>query len=110
MTSTDLGACPSRTLANNNGQLVCGIGGYGIGNQLPRGSWRSSCRNASDSGGTIYAQCATTNGYWRDTSIFMDTCPSRILDNANGYLVCRGGQGGYRSGDHDGDRDDNNRD
>jgi len=114
-TSTDMNACPSQTFANNNGQLVCGIGGYGIGNTLPRGSWRASCRNASATNGMLYAQCGNDAGNWQNTQIAMYNCPSRIFDNANGNLVCRGGSnvgyngGNYNNRDNDGDND-NDRD
>src|SRR5690348_13535191 len=36
----DVSRCPDRLIANNNGVLVCGRGGYGISTSLPRGSWR----------------------------------------------------------------------
>ena len=106
-TSTDINACPGRTFANNNGALVCGYGGYGIGNTLPRGSWRASCRNASENGGNLYAQCDNDAGNWVNASLSMSDCPSRVVDNSNGTLVCRGGAGYYNGG---GDRDDNNGD
>jgi hypothetical protein len=93
--STDMSACPSRTFANNDGNLVCGRGGWGIARQLPPGSWRSSCINASENNGMLYAQCDTPSGNWNSTSVSMSNCPSGIVDNSNGTLVCRGGYSGY---------------
>jgi hypothetical protein len=87
----DMDQCPSRSYANNDGSLVCGLGGYGIAGFLPRGSWRASCSNGSDQNGTLYARCDTGSGSWRDASLNMQDCPSRIVDNSRGALVCRGG-------------------
>ena len=93
----DLNRCPRGPVANNNGVLVCGPGGYGISNRLPRGSWRATCRNASKEDGTLYAECATSSGSWRNSSLDLDNCPSRLVGNSSGNLFCQGG-GGYYSG------------
>ena len=90
----DMNQCPGGPVANNNGVLVCGPGGYGIGNGMPRGSWRASCRDASQDGDELRAQCDNGSGSWVNASIELDNCPNRIVDNSRGSLVCRGG-GGY---------------
>jgi hypothetical protein len=92
--SMNIDRCPGGPVANNDGALVCGPGGYGIGRTLPRGSWRASCRDASKSGGTLYAQCDDGNGGWHSTTLDMDDCPSRLAGNARGNLYCEGGLNG----------------
>ena len=87
----DTDQCPGGPVANNNATLVCGPGGYGISNSMPRGTWRASCRDARKDSGTLYARCDTGSGSWRDTSLDLDDCPSRIIDNSRGNLVCRSG-------------------
>lgn len=89
--------CPGGPVANNNGTLVCGPGGYGISNSMPRGSWRASCRNATQDGTMLYAQCDNGASGWNDTSMDLNDCPSQVVDNSRGYLVCRNGGGfGFR--------------
>jgi hypothetical protein len=90
-TSTNMEQCPSRSFANNDGALVCGRGGWGIAMSLPPGSWRSTCINASENGGMLNAQCDTPSGQWNSTSLAMYDCPSGIVDNSYGNLICRGG-------------------
>lgn len=90
----DMGRCPGGPVANNNGALVCGPGGYGIGRTLPRGSWRASCRNASKDGSVVNAECDNGSGGWHSTSIDMNECPSRLVGNSRGNLYCEGGLGG----------------
>jgi hypothetical protein len=89
----DTSRCPGSLIANNNSVLVCGRGGYGIANTLPRGSWRASCKDASKSGGVLSAQCDTGSGTWHSTSLDLSTCPERIIGNAGGNLVCTSGVG-----------------
>ena len=86
--SLDIGRCPGGPVANNDGMLTCGPGGYGIGRTLPRGSWRASCRNASKSGGTLYAQCDNGSGGWNNSSMDLDDCPTRLVGNNHGSLYC----------------------
>ena len=90
-TQLDMDQCPGGQVANNNGTLACGPGGYGIGNGLARGSWRATCRNASEDGSTLYAECNDGSGGWNSTSLNMGDCPSRLVDNSRGNLVCSGG-------------------
>jgi hypothetical protein len=89
LTQANIPGCPSRSFANVDGGLVCGRGGYGISTQLPLGSWRATCQNASKSGGILYAQCDTGSGAWRSASLDLAACPGRVIDNESGYLVCR---------------------
>jgi hypothetical protein len=90
----DTSRCPNGLIANNNSVLVCGRGGHGISNSLPRGSWRASCQDASKTGGVLYAQCDNGSGVWHSTSLNLDTCPGRIVGNSGGNLVCTSGAGG----------------
>ena len=98
-TSLNYNRCPGSQIANNDGQLVCGPGGFNIGRTLPRGSWRASCRNASKSGGTLFAQCDNGSGGWTSTSLNLDQCPTRLVGNNRGNLFCEGNMsGGYLPG------------
>ena len=90
-TQADIAGCQGGLFANNNGSLVCGRGGYRIGQQLPRGSWRASCTDGSKNNGILYAKCDTGTGSWLNSTLSLNDCPSRIVDNSYGNLVCRGG-------------------
>jgi len=98
-TTINYNRCAGSQIANNDGQLVCGTGGYNIGRNLPRGSWRASCRNASNSGGTLFAQCDNGSGGWTSTSLNLAQCPTRLVGNSRGNLFCEGNMsGGYLPG------------
>jgi hypothetical protein len=86
-----IASCPGGSFANNDGTLVCGRGGFGIGRALPFGSWRASCNNATLAGGILTASCDNSNGSWRTSSLAMANCPSRNVSNVQGSLVCAGG-------------------
>jgi len=90
-TQANVSDCQGGLFANNNGTLVCGRGGYRISQQLPRGSWRASCTDGSKNNGILYAKCDTGSGTWRNSNLSLVDCPSRIVDNSYGNLVCRGG-------------------
>src|SRR5262245_65659325 len=49
---------------NNNGVLACAPLG-----SLPGGSWSDSCRKGYRRGSSLYAQCRTVAGTWRDASL-----------------------------------------
>jgi hypothetical protein len=87
----NIAACPSRSFVNNDGTLVCGIGGYRFTGYLPRGSWRVSCNDASESGSILNASCYSPSRQWISTSLDIRNCPSRVVDNVDGNLVCGGG-------------------
>ncbi len=93
-TTLDMGRCPGGPVANNDGNLVCGPGGYGIGRSLPRGSWRASCRNAYKSGGSLYAECDNGSGGWHNSTLDLDDCPTRLVGNSRGNLYCEETMGG----------------
>jgi len=86
--SLNYSRCAGSQVANNDGRLVCGSGGFKIGRTLPRGSWRASCRNASESGSTLFAQCDNGSGGWTNTSLNLDGCPTRLVGNSRGNLFC----------------------
>ena len=90
-TQADIANCQGGLFANDNGALVCGRGGYRISQTLPRGSWRASCTDGSKSNQTLFAICDTGSGSWHNSSVSLADCPSRIIDNSYGNLVCRGG-------------------
>lgn len=91
----------SSPIANDNGNLVCGRGGYGSGgrgswqNGLPPGDYVQTCRNTRVDGNKLKAECQKRDGGWRKTSLKnVDRCSSPIA-NDDGHLVC--GRGGYGS-------------
>mgnify|MGYP001291939545 CR=1 FL=1 len=71
-------------IANDNGRLVCDRGREW---QLPPGSWKMSCRDATVVGNRLYADCRRMNGKWRETEIRLDRCRGPIA-NMDGRLVC----------------------
>ena len=100
-TSVDVGQCGS-PIANDNGRLVCGQGGYGYNNgygypggysggyqgNIPPGTYTQTCRNIRTDGNRISAECETRDGDWRRTSLdHIDRCGNAIA-NDNGRLVC----------------------
>ena len=56
------------------------------GGSLPGGSWRGSCGQASIEGSTLYAQCRTSRGDFRQNSVDVRRCVS--FGNRDGTLVC----------------------
>lgn len=90
----DMGRCPGGPVANNNGVLVCGPGGYGIGRELPRGSWRVTCRDASLAHGRLEAECINAGGNWQSSQLDYDDCPTRLVGNLHGQLFCEGNDEG----------------
>jgi hypothetical protein len=96
-------------VANVDGQLRCPMEGYREAydrdrdrdrdydrdrdrdrdrDNMPRGSYRESCRNIAVRGDTLYAQCQSYDGRWSDTSIHdLDRCVGGIV-NDEGRLVC----------------------
>ena len=68
------------------------------GGNLPAGSWQASCRGASVNGRSFSAQCQTTSGGWRFSSIDLAGCPGRLVGNNNGQLFCEGGRPDYGGG------------
>ncbi|HUA09336.1 MAG TPA: CVNH domain-containing protein [Candidatus Acidoferrales bacterium] len=91
--SIDLNRCPGRLVGNNNGMLFCEGGQPDYGRNLPGGSWRQSCRNATMTGNVVYAACSAGSGY-RNTSFAMRNCPGWALGNSNGNLFCESGNSG----------------
>jgi CVNH domain len=67
--------------------------GYG---GAPGGSYLDSCRNVRVLGGSLEADCRTTNGSWQRTGLRLSDCSGDIA-NQNGHLTCGGGRGGYGS-------------
>jgi len=112
----DVDLCIS-PIANDNGNLVCpkSGGGYdyndrshymgGWRGNIPFGTYIQTCRNIRARGYAVAAECQTSNGSWRNTSLFnFDQCTSAIA-NADGHLVCPKGAGGNVYDDHRGDDD-----
>lgn len=69
--------------ANFNGHLVCG--GWA---DLLGGSWLQSCRNMNWDGLSIFAECRTKSGGWRNNTIVPAQCRPRQAWNNDGYLTC----------------------
>jgi hypothetical protein len=83
MSELDLSVC-HKSVTNLNGHLLCG--GW---SDLLGGSWLQSCRNmAWDGGGQIFAQCRTSAGGWRDSTLIISQCQGRGAMNNNGVLTC----------------------
>ncbi|MEW6143711.1 MAG: CVNH domain-containing protein [Thermodesulfobacteriota bacterium] len=73
---------------NNNGVLTCGGGT----SNLPKGSYKETCKDAYVDGKWLYAKCRKNNGSWYSTSIKYTDCNKDIW-NDNGVLTCGGGGG-----------------
>ena len=78
-------------IGNNDGMLVCRRNAYegddDVGAELPRGSWRWSCRNYHVYGGVLYAECRDQYGRFFPTSINVKRC-RREISNLGGRLIC----------------------
>jgi len=92
--SLNYNRCPGSQVANNNGTLVCGSGGYNIGRTLPGGSWRASCKDASKTNGMLFATCDNGHGGWTNSSLNLNACPTRLVGNNFGSLFCAGDANG----------------
>jgi hypothetical protein len=71
--------------------LALSAGAYSLtaeAKQLPPGSWGGSCSGATVVGNTLTAQCRSTSGDKRWTSIDYTRCPGNAVANDEGYLVC----------------------
>jgi hypothetical protein len=54
---------------------------------LPRGSWRDSCRDYDVSRGVLTAECRNRAGRWLDARLDLRNCRQDVV-NDNGRLVC----------------------
>lgn len=84
-------------IGNNNGKLVCSTGGAGPQPpvpQLPAGSYKQSCTNASVRSGLLSATCKDSAGRYQNTSLRYEDCRGRDIANINGRLSCAIGGGG----------------
>jgi hypothetical protein len=72
-----------KDIINDNGRLKCGQGYF----NLPRGSYKQTCRNVRIDGNYLKAECRKYNGSWRYTDIKYDYCDDDII-NDNGRLTC----------------------
>lgn len=85
-------------IANDKGVLECRGSGHDwddVQDELPRGSWRASCRNFHVQGRVLYADCRTRGGRWIQTSLDLRRCRQDVR-NDDGRLVC----GGYGDSGH----------
>jgi hypothetical protein len=75
---------------NDNGRLKCDGREANAErwwrNELPRGSWQQSCRDARVDGNTLRAVCDNGRGQWRATSMDVRRC--RDVVNDRGRLSC----------------------
>lgn len=87
-------------IANANGRLTCRQGGGGGGggwhdDDVPRGSYLRTCRDAHMRRDTLVAECRDNRGRYVTALIQPDSCRGRDIANENGRLTCgRGGGGG----------------
>ena len=79
----------NKDIWNNNGVLTCGGGN----SNLPRGSYKQTCKDAYVDGNWLYAKCKKNNGSWFTTTLKYSNCNKDIWNN-NGILTCGGGGGG----------------
>ncbi|WP_332660093.1 beta/gamma crystallin-related protein [Brevundimonas sp.] len=63
----------------------------------PRGSYRESCSGEYVNRGRLYADCRTSRGQVRETSIDLSRCASYEIVNREGLLVCGPNRGDYES-------------
>lgn len=75
-------------IANVNGRLQC-VHDDDDDDWLPRGSYRSSCRDANVEGNTLQAECEDRNGRWRYTELQSFRSCRGDIANFNGMLRCR---------------------
>lgn len=61
----------------------------------PRGSYRESCSGEYVNRGRLYADCRTSRGQVRGTSIDLGRCASYEIVNNEGLLVCGPNRGDY---------------
>lgn len=61
----------------------------------PRGSYRESCSGEYVNRGRLYADCRTSRGQVRGTSIELARCSSYEITNREGLLVCGPNRGEY---------------
>jgi len=71
---------------NDNGVLTCGGGGGGGGN-LPKGSYKETCKNIYVEGNVLEADCLNRNGKYSHTSIKYKNCNRGVWNN-KGTLEC----------------------
>ncbi len=76
----------SKDIWNNNGELTCGGGGGGGGN-LPKGSYKETCKNIYIEGNVLEADCLNRNGKYSHTSIKYKNCNKGVW-NDKGTLRC----------------------
>jgi hypothetical protein len=87
----DLSPCPQGPVGNNGGQLFC----EGNTGRLPGGSWSQSCHNGRMTLGTLFAECRTLSGAWRQSALVLATCLGKgPVGNNDGRLFCEGTAGG----------------
>jgi hypothetical protein len=92
----DFRRCPG-DITNADGMLRCVDGdrrGDDDTQDLPRGSWRASCRNYRLYGSVLYAECRTRYGRFSQSSIDVRQC-RREISNVDGRLVCGDGYDGH---------------
>lgn len=63
------------------------LAGLSSAQAAPSGSYTNSCRNASERGGTLYAECRDSSGRYRSTSLSLRGCSGDIA-NSGGNLYC----------------------
>lgn len=77
-------------------------GGFAVqAAELPPGSYKDTCQNATMDGETLKASCKRFDGSMNSTDLpFADSCVG-IISNVNGILVCTGPTGSYARTCHD---------
>lgn len=68
-----------------------------VAGQLPRGSWRKTCRNGRIEGTELVAECEGHNGDFNTAELDLRRCPGSAVSNDKGKLKC--GEPGAGDGD-----------
>jgi hypothetical protein len=84
----DVQRCTSE-VTNIDGDLRCNRGeGWRFADNLPRGSYRETCRNLRMRGDMLFARCETISGRWMNATLFdVRRCVGEIV-NDDGQLQC----------------------
>ena len=87
-------------ITNENGNLTCKHGTKPKPDkQLPKGSYKQSCKDAYVDGKWLYARCQKMSGNYNNSSLKYADCYKDIWNN-NGVLTCGGGSSSLPKGSY----------
>ncbi len=56
---------------------------------LPRGTWRDTCRITDWRPPILWADCKNYFGHYKSSSINLTSCYNRSIENVDGFLKCK---------------------